>query len=77
MTNITAAQLDGVPRDERVTVTCDGHKTVGIYNADHNEPAMTLLAMLNRKDQLEIALVGESANAFLGIGAGSPVVVAW
>ena len=77
VSDITERQLDGVPRDESVTVSCDGHKTVGIYPLDHRQPEMTLLAMLNAEGQLSLALVGESAEAFLGIRKGSVVEISW
>jgi S-adenosylmethionine hydrolase len=77
LTDITEDRLDGVPRDESVTVACDGHKTMGIFPADHGQPEMTLLAVLNKDAQLMITLVGDSAKAFLGIRKGSPVVVSW
>ena len=48
LTDITEDRLDGVPRDESVTVACDGHKTMGIFPADHGQPEMTLLAVLNK-----------------------------
>ena len=77
LTDISEDQLDGVPRDESVTVACDGHKTLGIFPADHGQPEMTLLAVLNDDGQLTIMLVGESAKAFLGIRTGSSVVISW
>ena len=77
VTNITSSQLAGVPRDDSAKVTCDGHETLGIYDADHGQPPMTLLAVVNGNGQLEITIVGESARAFLGIQVGSQVVVSW
>ena len=77
ITDITVDQLDGVPRDERVTVTCDGHQTLGIFPTDHDQPDMTLLAYLNEQNQLSLGIVGESAEAFLGIRKGCAVVVSW
>jgi S-adenosylmethionine hydrolase len=77
ITDITEGQLEGIPRDESVSVACDGHKTFGIFSADQQQPEMTLLAVLNVDGRLAISLVGESAESFLGIRTGSAVVVSW
>lgn len=77
VSDISADQLPDVPRDDSVSISCDGHATVGIFAADHQEPEMTLLAMLNAEDQLQIRLVGASAAEFLGIKVGSALVVKW
>lgn len=76
VTDITAAQLEGVPRDERVSVSCGGHQTVGIFPPDHSEPEMTFLAVLN-DDQLQLTIVGDSAKIMLGLQEGEAVVVEW
>jgi S-adenosylmethionine hydrolase len=77
VTSITSAELHAAPRDERVVVSCDGHKTAGIFSHDHNQPEMTLIAMLGTDDRLEICLVGESATSFLGVPVGAAVTVEW
>ncbi len=77
VTSITAAELHAAPRDERVTISCDGHTTAGIFPHDHNQPEMTLIAMLGADDRLEICLVGESATAFLSVPIGATVTVDW
>ena len=77
VTSITAAELHAAPRDERVTISCDGHKTAGIYSNDHDQPVMTLIAMLGTDECLEICLVGESATSFLGVHVGAAVTVEW
>jgi S-adenosylmethionine hydrolase len=76
ITDISCEQLEGVPRDESVTIKCDGHVTAGIYPSDHQQPALTLLAIAG-DETLELSLVGESASAFLGIKPGSTVEVKW
>jgi S-adenosylmethionine hydrolase len=75
ITDITAAQLRDVPRGEGVTVVCDEHETVGIYELDHTEPAMTLLALVGQSGKLELEVVGDSAKIMLGVRVGEKVVV--
>ena len=77
VTDITEIQLEGVPRDDRVTVTCDGHRTLGIFPLNHQEPKMTLLAYCNADQHLSLALVGDSASKFLGIRPGAAVMIRW
>ncbi len=77
ITSIQADALQSVPRDESVTVTFDGHKTSGIFEMDHEEPEMTLIAIIGENDCLEIRLVGESVNAFLGVGVGAGISIEW
>lgn len=77
LTDVTVEQLADAPRDESVSVRCDGHATVGIYPHDHDQPEFTFLAVLNTDDQLCLSLVGESASKFLGIKPGSAVTVSW
>ena len=77
VTSLTRDQLAAAPTDESVTVLCAGHKTAGIFPADHSEPEMTFLAVLGDDDQLELLLVGDSAYKFLGIREGAAVTVKW
>ncbi len=77
VTSIHADQLNGAPRDERVSVRCDAHETNGIFNRDHSEPQLTLLAVLGEDERLQLEIVGESAAIMLGVGVGARVVVSW
>jgi S-adenosylmethionine hydrolase len=77
ITDITAEQLDGVPRDESVTVTADEHATFGIFPEDHGQPAMTLIALVDLAGRLRLVLVGDSARMMLGLGVGTQVTVRW
>ena len=76
LTDITPGQLADVPRDERTAVSCSGHQTIGIHAADHGEPEMTFLAILD-DEQLRLTIVGDSARAMLGLSVGDAVVVEW
>ena len=77
VTDITAAQLRDVPRNDSVSVRCDEHETVGIFSADHKEPPMTLLALVGQSGNLELEIVGDSAKIMLGVRVGEKVVVKW
>lgn len=77
ITNITREMLAGVPTDESVTVRCDEHETHGIFQTYADQPPMTLVALIGSNDQLEIAIVEDSAQIMLGVGKGSPVEVRW
>jgi len=77
ITNITREQLDGVPTDESVTITCDEHTTQGIFRTYSDQPAMTLVALVGSGDRLELAIVDENASAMLGVTIGAAVSVSW
>lgn len=77
LTDIREDQLRDVPRDERLVVACDGHKTFGIFSLDHEQPELTFLAVLDLEHRLTLMMVGDSAHAFLGIDAGSTVSLSW
>jgi S-adenosyl-L-methionine hydrolase (adenosine-forming) len=77
ISNITREMLAGVPTDDSVTIVCDEHITQGIYRTYGDQPAMTLIALIASGDQLELAIVGESAAAMLGVRVGTPVQITW
>jgi S-adenosylmethionine hydrolase len=77
VTDITADQLRGAPRDERTQVRCDEHFTQGIFPPNHGEPEMTFLAVLGESGPLQLEIVGENASLMLGIRAGQQVIVEW
>lgn len=77
ITDISASQLEGVPRDDNVSVACSGHETCGIYTVDHEQPAATFVALIGESGNLELAIVGESVSMMLGIGVGAQVIVKW
>lgn len=77
VTNITREMLVGVPTDESVAVRCDEHETHGIFITYAEQPPMTLVALIGSNDQLEIAIVEDSAKIMLGVGLGAPVEVCW
>lgn len=77
ITDITAAQLRDTPRNDSVTVRCDEHETLGIFEPGHSEPPMTLLALIGESGCLELEIVGDSAKIMLGVRVGEKVVVKW
>ena len=77
ITDIAAESLNGAPRDERIVVTCDEHQTSGLFPADHDQPEMTLIALIGERNLLELAIVGDSASIMLGVSTGAPVSVQW
>ncbi|MDZ4659891.1 MAG: SAM-dependent chlorinase/fluorinase [Bythopirellula sp.] len=77
ITNITREMLVGVPTDESVTVRCDEHETHSIFTTYAEQPPMTLVALIGSNDQLEIAIVEDSAKIMLGVGVGAPVEIVW
>ena len=77
ITDVEVSRLGEVPTDERVTVACEGHVTSCLFPADHQQPAMTFLAVLGDEGFLRLQLVGDSVSAFLGIRLGSQVTIRW
>jgi S-adenosylmethionine hydrolase len=77
VTDIAVDRLRSVPRDQSVSVTCDEHQTVGLFTPEHQEPEMTLLALLAPSGFLELVIVGDSAKIMLGVRVGQAVTVQW
>ncbi len=77
VTDISSEQLRNVPTNEQVSIQCEGHVTSCIFPAEHGQPEMTFLARIGESGFLELSLVGDSVNTFLGIHAESPVTVKW
>jgi S-adenosylmethionine hydrolase len=77
ISDIPVAQLESVPTDDATTVSCDEHQTMGLYAVDHDQPPMTLIALLGRSGFLELSVVEDSARMMLGIREGEKIVVSW
>lgn len=77
VTNITREMLAGVPTNESVSVLCDGHETHSIFTTYAEQPSMTLVAVIGSNDQLELAIVDDSAKIMLGVDVGAQVEVCW
>ncbi|MGN6544331.1 MAG: SAM hydroxide adenosyltransferase [Aureliella sp.] len=80
ITDITHAQLAATPRDASVRITVDEHETFGLFSPAHDQPSMTLVAILDDQSddgRLKVELVDDSASAMLGVRPGAPVEVVW
>ena len=77
VSDISEERLSRTPRDGQLTVRCDEHETIGIFASGHDQPSMTLIAVVGSSGNLELEIVGESAKIMLGIAVGEPVVVKW
>jgi S-adenosylmethionine hydrolase len=77
ITDIPHDRLKGVPADGGVKIICDEHETVGIFAADHQEEPCTLMAILGPSGCLELTIVGDSAQAMLGVPLREKVTVKW
>ena len=77
VSDIDESKLNGVPRDESVTVDVGGHKTIGIFGEEHGQPDATLIAVLPEAGALRVELVGISISEMLGLNVGEKVVVEW
>jgi len=77
ITNITRSQLERVPTSTEVGIFSEDHETRGIFTTYADQPAMTLIALIGSGDQLELAIVNDSATTMLGLGVGAPVEVRW
>ncbi|MBU6236718.1 MAG: adenosylmethionine-8-amino-7-oxononanoate aminotransferase [Planctomycetes bacterium] len=78
ITDLLAGQLEGVNCGPETKVTVDDeHETFGIFGADHNQPSMTLVAVLVPSEALRLHLVDDSAAMMLGVQVGASVEVSW
>lgn len=78
ITDIASSKLNSTPRDISVRVTVDEHETFGLFSKIHDQPSMTLVAIVSEDEgPLRIELVDDSASAMLGVRAGAPVEVLW
>jgi S-adenosylmethionine hydrolase len=77
VTSINREMLADVPTDDTVAIRCDEHETRSIFVTYAEQPPMTLVAVIGSNDQLELAIVDDSATIMLGVGVGTPVVVCW
>lgn len=77
ITNITSEMLTAAPTGPEISIVCDEHETMGLQSTYADQPPMTLVALIGSSDQLELAIVNESAAMMLGIKVGTAVVVKW
>jgi S-adenosylmethionine hydrolase len=76
-TDISVDQLAHAPRDDRFCIRCDEHETNCLFDARHEQPAGTLIAIISDRGRLELEIVGDSAKLMLGVPLGEAVEVRW
>ena len=77
ITNISSDLLAGRPTDNRVCVISSIYETNGVYSTYADHPRDTFIALVGSHGRIELAIVGDSAAARLGIQTGTPVVLSW
>lgn len=77
ITDISVGDLEAAPRDNSVTIKCEGHMTAGIWPTDHQQPEMTFVAFEGESGFVELSLVGDNASLYLGIKSGSKISLSW
>ena len=76
ITDIADEQLAGIDRSaETKIVVDDEHETFGLFDANHNQPSMTLIAIVEPRQTLRLHLVSDSASMMLGVRKGAKVEV--
>lgn len=78
ITDIGMEKLAEVKRSPETKIIVDEeHETFGIFDANHNQPAMTLIAIAEQQKPLRLHLVDDSAAMMLGVRKGASVEVLW
>ena len=77
VTDIAGDQLADAPKNDSVIVRCDDHETTRIFDVHHEQPPMTLIALIGSSGHLELEIVDDSAKIMLGVRVGEKVVVQW
>ncbi len=77
ITDISGEQLRNAPKGDVVRVRCGPHETFGLFDAEHEEPYATFMAVLARDGFLHLRVVGMSARELLGIALDAAVTVEW
>ena len=78
ITDISDSQLAGVSRSSDTKIVVDNeHETYGLFDSNHNQPSMTLVAIVDPEQPLRLHLVSDSASMMLGVTTGASVEVRW
>ena len=76
ITDLTADRLVGISHSEDTKIVVDDEfETYGIYDLGHNQPEMTLIAILEKDQPLRLHLVSDSASMMLGVKPGAKVQI--
>lgn len=78
ITDIAPTAWNDVPRSTETRILVDQeHETVGLFGDDHQQPAMTLIAIADGDAPLKLHLVEDSAAIMLGVRPGASVEIRW
>ena len=78
ITDISEKQLADVARTaETKIVVDDEHETFGLFDLKHDQPSLTLIAIVEPEKTLRLHLVDDSATMMLGVRKGASVKVLW
>jgi hypothetical protein len=76
VTDLTESALASVGRSQETKIIVDEEfETFGIYGSNHEQPDMTLIAILEPGQPLRLHLVSDSAHSMLGVQKGATVEV--
>jgi S-adenosylmethionine hydrolase len=78
ITDIHEERWTGVKRSSETKIIVDEeHETFGLFEPDHNQPPMTLIAITDSGKPLRLHLVADSASMMLGVRKGAKVEIVW
>ena len=78
ITDIGQDQWEKVGRSSDTKIIVDEeHETFGLFEPAHDQPPMTLIAIIESEKPLRLHLVSDSASMMLGVRKGAPVEVIW
>jgi S-adenosylmethionine hydrolase len=78
ITDIPQEKWNSVKRSSETKIVVDDeHETFGLFAPEHNQPPMTLIAIIEPSKPLRLHLVSDSASAMLGVQRGAKVEVVW
>ncbi|MFY8201126.1 MAG: adenosylmethionine-8-amino-7-oxononanoate aminotransferase [Pirellula staleyi] len=78
ITDIVEEKWVGIKRTfETKIVVDDEHETFGLFDSNHQQPPMTLIAIVESNRPLRLHLVADSASAMLGVSKGAKVEILW
>jgi S-adenosylmethionine hydrolase len=76
ITDLTSEQISALGHNAETKVVVDEEfETIGIFGADHKQPEMTLVAILETGQPLRLSLVSDSASMMLGVKKGAKVEI--
>ncbi|MEQ1824333.1 MAG: adenosylmethionine-8-amino-7-oxononanoate aminotransferase [Pirellula sp.] len=78
ITDISQEKWGVVSRSSETKVIVDEeHETYGLFAPEHNQPPMTLIAIIEPSKPLRLHLVSDSASMMLGVRQGAKVEIVW